>query len=877
MKTLSKKLERVFCEKFNIKNMSKRGSIWRKWDLHFHTPSSYDYENKKVTNEEIIKSLHDNNVSVVAITDHNTIDVNRISDLQQIGQKYEITVLPGIEFLSDTRGTDPIHFIGIFPEDCNLSFIWGQLQHNTNLKLIEGQGKKHNEVYCDLFETIEIIKKNNGIVSIHAGAKSNSIENITHSLPHGSAQKIDIANAIDIYELGKETDQDGYKKIVFPAIKKNIPMIICSDNHNINEYKVKANCWIKADPTFEGLKQIIYEPEQRVYIGENPDTISSKLKLDKLKIKNSSGFHLVDQEIEFNSNLVSIIGGRGAGKSALLETLTFCFGQNKTGDYGGDYSDDFLINEYIEYFRINGHNATVEINYKDLDNKDLPIIKKEILDKSEEYCNYPLMYLGQNQIEDFANDSNKIHELAFDAVLKNSGFSDEITSIQNEIKSNEADLISLTKEIEGSRLQLLSYNIDKVKSEKLRLEKELALLSSDETKEILATLNNSRKRKENANRVGEILNDYVKELHKFKDSVKQKEKTVNELLPMLDIKDVFLENNLNEISKNIEIVKNKIDALNISESYEKTLTEVETQLNGKTDISATYFESLKSSIEQANKTILLYKNEEEYLEKCLSDRFFYLKNFDELYKDLRDSYSEAIEAFSVNSSSILKSVKLESKVTFNLGAVVKSLFEKVDRRKVKNIEKFKQDVLKMDIVKGFKYSDWIKEFQGNESNWDYFYDGRKTFEEIAFTNPYKLQTSISYEISENSYKTLNNLSLGQKGTVLLKLFLSIGNNCPIVIDQPEDHLDNHFIYTDLVSTLKNAKKKRQIILVTHDANIVVNGDSEQVIVAEYLDGKINYNLSGALENPDIRKAVTKILEGGEEAFINRNKKYRFVN
>lgn len=221
--------------------MSKltKGSEWRKWDLHFHSPSSYDYGDKSVTNEQIIKVLDDNNISVVTITDHHIIDVDRIKTLQSLGKEKDITVLPGIEFLSDAKGKVPVHFIGIFPEESKIDFIWGQLENRTNISKIKGEGKKENEVYCDLEETIKIVKDLGGLVTIHAGNKSNSLENITNSLPHNIAQKIEITNLIDIFELGKVTDKDDYLDIVFPEIKKHIPMIIASDNHNINKYILK--------------------------------------------------------------------------------------------------------------------------------------------------------------------------------------------------------------------------------------------------------------------------------------------------------------------------------------------------------------------------------------------------------------------------------------------------------------------------------------------------------------------------------------------------------------------------------------------------------------------------------------------------------------
>ena len=111
----------------------KKGSIWRKWDLHLHTKSSYDYENGSVSNEDLINELSKNEISVVAITDHHFMDIDRIKDLQKIGESKEITVLPGIEFRSDKGGSESVHFIGIFSENSDIDSIWEKLKGQLNL------------------------------------------------------------------------------------------------------------------------------------------------------------------------------------------------------------------------------------------------------------------------------------------------------------------------------------------------------------------------------------------------------------------------------------------------------------------------------------------------------------------------------------------------------------------------------------------------------------------------------------------------------------------------------------------------------------------------------------------------------------------------
>ena len=154
--------------------------------------------------------------------------------------------------------------------------------------------------------------------------------------------------------------------------------------------------------------------------------------------------------------------------------------------------------------------------------------------------------------------------------------------------------------------------------------------------------------------------------------------------------------------------------------------------------------------------------------------------------------------------------------------------------------------------------------------------------------------SISYELTYQN-DTFNKMSDGKMAFVILKLLLEFSNKeCPILIDQPEDSLDNRAIYNELVTYLKQKKKDRQIILVTHNANIVVNADAEEVIVAnqhgedsknqaetkfQYISGSLE---STVLKSPDIdivlqsqgiREHVCEILEGGTEAFKKRENKY----
>lgn len=249
-----------------MSNNFSRGSEWRKWDLHLHTPSSYDYQNGSVTNEDIVNKLIDNNIALAVITDHHWIDVARFFELKNLAQG-KVVFLPGIELRTELGGSESIHITVVFPnfeEKSELEDLWNKL--NVKLGLSDQVKEKGNDsVYVNFENASKIIKEHNGFISIHSGNKSNSIEKITNALSYKMAIKTDIANIVDFYEIGNENDITNYETRVFPSIGKIIPLVRGSDNHNILEYQLKLNCWIKADPTFEGLKQSIIQPKERIY------------------------------------------------------------------------------------------------------------------------------------------------------------------------------------------------------------------------------------------------------------------------------------------------------------------------------------------------------------------------------------------------------------------------------------------------------------------------------------------------------------------------------------------------------------------------------------------------------------------------------------
>ena len=130
-------------------------------------------------------------------------------------------------------------------------------------------------------------------------------------------------------------------------------------------------------------------------------------------------------------------------------------------------------------------------------------------------------------------------------------------------------------------------------------------------------------------------------------------------------------------------------------------------------------------------------------------------------------------------------------------------------------------------------------------------------------------------MDDGSYRRLDELSGGQRVSVLFSLLLETEDSRPLVIDQPEDELDNGFLFETVLPALKKLKGRRQVIVATHNPNVVVNGDADMVIQLEATAKHGRVACSGAIEDPAVRDAIVRTVDGGEEAFRLRRHKYGF--
>lgn len=924
----------------------ERGSKWRKWDLHVHTASSYDYKYKATDSDELlVKCWREKELSVVAITDHFLIDVERIKKLQSLAP--EITIFPGVELRCD-KGTSNLHIILIFPNE-NLE----NLANKFNVIMIDTKAKnKGNDdsIYWDYKDILEFAKENKGVISVHAGSKDKGVDNrITNALEINMAIKTEIAEFTDIFEMGKIEDFNGYNKHVFKTIKRK-PMIICSDNHDPRDYIIRENLWVKADKTFEGLWQAIKEPELRFFLGDVPPKMkiveeNGNKFIDSIKIKGAnSADKWFDEEIPLNYDLVTIIGNKGNGKSALADII---------GHAGNTHNDKFSFlskekfNEKPDYL---GKNYNVTLRWKNglIEEKTLfPTDNTSLIEK--------VKYLPQQYIEYVCNDlkdgfNDEMERLIFDYLpqeeklgmdslkelmkyLTNNSIT-EIDSNKTKLKEVNSEIIDRENKISENEKQML---LKKLGEYEKQLEQEMNNKPKDVDKpnidpEIEKKLNALNAKIEDLKKNLEIkridLDKLSKKQHAIESTIEQIEKTENSIDEWINKLNTYLLNN--EIENNItgKLEINYDDLLELKKQIEKQIENIKSETstieNDKND--GTIVVELKKAQQEAAKITsnlsLVEINYQNYLQALIKWRGKNTKISEEivkikeeirvlnediprelevLYKERKSISSkiyllknEIVEKYAQKYSYINNSIKqldmaekerpnIEINFYLNTSAMERNLFNYINQN-IKSIFRGKEQAKEnlaalMEPIKINEFEsiysclDKVEnELKNSASDYSKVFIDKMEF----FNRLYGLDyIETNYELKLGK-KLLSNLSPGERGLVLLIFYLLLDKeNCPLIIDQPEDNLDNQSIFKKLVKYIIKAKGQRQIIIVTHNPNIAVACDSEQIIYSSMdKEGlQISYT-NDSMESTIMKNYIVDVLEGTMPAFEKRSQKYK---
>ena len=910
-----------------------RGSEWRKWDLHVHTPDSIIHHYKKGDANDVwekyildLESL-DTNIKVLGINDYLFLDgYKKVLEYKKEGRLQNIKlILPVIELrLTQFSGKDfqKINFHVIFSDkldpvvieqqfinalspkyelSSDLKTKWhGIITRNSLIdfgnKIIESTPEKERSKFGtslkEGFSNLTIAEN-----TIRDVLNSHYFDNkyITAigktewsdwKWSDGSiATKKDIINSVDIVFTASESIEKFHNsKQSLTNAEVNDLLLDCSDAHHNLESTEKdrlgnCNTWIKADTTFEGLKQIIYEPDERVRIQElQPEEKPQYQVIDTISISNEN---IDNDEIKLNSNLNCIIGGKSTGKSMLLGALAHKF-------------NAYVHEDTPEYISELAQSMT--ITWKDG--------SQEIKDRKIDYFHQGYMSPLNNGINDSLSLNNRILDIFMQDSQKEKIYYEresKFLEIKKRIASDIVTLFSVKEKYKKNINHMQSYgNKESIEREITSLQEKIndihAISSSDsesyqdycknisDLEESLAIhRNNMSKLNLLKNEIPQIIPPSVAELENF-----------SELKNIYDLNKVELITKLITAIDNImqnttsEINKANTDKSTIEQNSQYIALHNKVMENAEYDtISRKINEqkNLLTSIEQLNLSIENNKSELEAIKNtilnCHNNYYIIDKNLaQELLEEKLD-------------------LKISSISTLNRKAFIQGIEGCLLANKGSN-EYFIDGFLitlkdSTSSIENSTYQEWIKEILVNvvDGKFSSFKSG-KTEQDLLnsiLMNCYDLEFIIEYEGDRYDM-----MSEGKQAFVILKLLLEFSKETyPLLIDQPEDDLDNRSIYKELVRYLKEKKKDRQIILVTHNPNIVIGADTEEVIVAnqqgtktQNKDGKKFQYFTGSLENTyplnsdenvilysqGIREHVCEILEGGELAFEKRKNRYQ---
>ena len=989
-------------------NMYPRGSEWKRWDLHIHSPSSYlanefGDPGKESVWENYSKNLFqkalDNKIVAIGITDYFSIEgYERILAYQKDSAKLKssalgfsdndieeiqtILLLPNIELrLKCFAGNhNRVNFHVIFSSEVetsdikenfleSLEFVYegNPTNHDYKNKLtksnLERLGKKLKDeqhefadksnlyvggmnAVIDDTQLMDILSKNSRfknkyLVCIPVDEDLSNLEwsgqdHLTRKVLYQKSSCFFTSNTGTIeFGLGKKhTSTEEFLK-EFVSIK---PCIHGSDAHSIDKmFSPDKNrfCWIKAEPTFAGLRQILFDPEERVYIGEMPpseiknpaDTIT-QIHLEEFKD------WFTNNDLSFNKGLVSIIGQKGSGKTALADLIAYCMGTWDKLD-SDRYSNSFLQKAIGKLY---GARLTVECGNGD---KCPSILAKDYIPKKPPAVQYLSQQFVTSLCEDVAAGSlmTEIENVIFTYISEENRL--QATNF-NELKEKrlvavQAKRTALATKIQQSNERLIAlYQLrDKDITEKTAIKGK----NCTELEGLKNSLPKAATDEEKANI------DLLSQKNEFLTTERAKVATLNVKLSKLDELESVLTaaesmlsgfrlkvlNNFTELELEPEDLEKIAPVANTA--YKEFVSATRAKWTSEKDELTkpdSAYQRLNAEIEELKKKVIEDKSKQakyqeavdkiamlekqnslivasiEKMQKAILDieaiKSKRIIDFIDLIRTLKEEQLVYLDMYRPLRQRITEGTDTEKLLNFNIRYIIQSDDWKETAKIL--INKRGKNIFDEENAFNVKLGEYLNVFTSDE-----FADGENINQETetklkniiiellsiiessstmpSFNTGYSITDLYGWLFSIGHIKVsfgiqfenvnLERLSTGTRGIILLLIYLGIdtADTRPLIIDQPEDNLDNTSVYNILVPYFRKAKQRRQIFLITHNANLVINTDSEQIILASMerqsnTYPKISYEIK-SLEGG--KEKICKILEGGTAAFKMREKKY----
>lgn len=951
------------------------GSEWRRWDLHVHTPETAledAYEGGWNTFLAAIEAQ--TQVVVIGVTDYFCIsNYSKMRKLRTEGRIRNIVLLlPNIEFRITPRTRDGhavnIHLV-VSPDDPSHENLilqalgrlqWKYGDHNYSclpeqlislgraydanatsdtsaLRVGATQFKVDFSQFKKWYEDETWLRKHSMVI---VAAGEDGLSGLSKD-SGWAATRDELCRFADAIFSGRPGEREFWLGAKSEENRKEIeklggpkPCLHGSDAHNLARlFKPAENrfCWIKADPTYEGLRQCLFEPESRVHIDLTPPEYHDRARVLTAVTTSDSNGWFEDSKLPLNSNLISVIGAKGSGKSALADVIAFAAGSFSEDDSAAflNRAREHLVTLKIKLEWADGGSSEVRLNENQPDTHEVRYLSQSFVERlcSQDYGGDELVHEIEVVIFSHLDPSDTLNASDF-AELR--AMRTEHTRAQRgEVKARMEKLIREDRELRGNRLTVPEkrQRLAALEKESDGLQKQIpAAQNAEEAKiqeQLLKSRNNLIVLQAAAARDKQLLlkiasiaarvASFSKEIDRFNVDLQAALMEVG--LPAEEnqaFRVEFRADLTGALKKRVTAIDKKIADRegNADDPPVGTIARITRDISSL-EMKATADLVRRTRLQAIQRRILAVSSESERIKQEIAniegpqkerlaslrserldtylEYFTSLKEEQQVLEALYRPVKARLDAGTEQEQSLAFSIRWEIELNKWLDRCL-ALFDQRKAFPFGSIQVLEAEVRKA-LVPGWIAGDLAQIRVGMEA----FLESLNTKNAAA-----SLRSAVTlsdlltwamdiehiqlrYALRYNGVE-LEKLSPGIKGIVLLILYLGVDRDDtrPLIVDQPEENLDNESIYNLLAGYFRRAKKERQFILITHNPNLVVNTDSEQVIVAQATRRKgglptITY-VSGSLENttplkPGIRQHVCRILEGGETAFKRREQRY----
>ena len=886
------------------------GSRWWRVDLHAHSPASHDFQGDRDNPDwnQWVNSLRKRNIDAVAVTDHNTAD--GIAHIRTAAQGVDLFVFPGVEL---TVGH--VHLLLILDPSQSTDDVTDLL---TRARVpVAERGRSEGRSPIGVEQLLEVCGKSAIVIGAHVNGPAGLLSELKGQTrlavlghPLLAAVEVDPNNDIDDEWL------DGTR----PELQRRLTPVWGSDAHSLDALGQRYT-WVKmTSPSSEGLRLALGDGSlvdssrsvQRWTVPD-PNTRFASDAVESITVANAKYIgRPTPMTFHFNPWLNAIIGSRGTGKSTLVDFFRQTL--RREGDLPKSLRNSFDRRLRVPDSRgadglLTPSTHITLIYRKDGERFQLswryggnahPVVRLAENGVSEEQhgdiaLRFPVRIYSQKQLFELAQDPDALLALMDDSS------SVQGHQLRRSMKESADRYLALRSQARLAHQQAavlpdLVARLDDVR-------RKLEVLQEDDHANILAQHRRSQQEQGAWEAVCNSVRDAIRAVRSSVDDLVVADLGVvtgktgdvsgtgldqmhNSLHAVVTRLGQRIRHSIEDAENEIENIWKSPTAVHWQETGQSNRQEFEAALASLSDQGIDGFEDyrellaettrLKQDIGHASERSKHSKELDRQAEEALTE-----------YRTLRQKLAHHRQAYATDASS--DAVRISVRVMYDRSLLQDELVKRL------NTDRFDKDRMAIcrqidsepnsgqtwrwcrldDMVAKLRRSE-----EGAAGRWtsrDQRFDkvlqrtDPEQFDRLALYTPSD-SVLIEYRDASGKWKGLAQGSPGQQAAALLAFILRQGEE-PIILDQPEDDLDNTIVYELLVETLREVKAKRQVIVVTHNPNIVVHADAEYVLSLGAGNGQTHVVCDGGLQDQEVRQEICRVMEGGEEAF---RKRYRRI-